>query len=777
MGGMPFMDDSAEYDPARALILHGGGEARVAWLADDELRVQGLTEDEAGASALSAPTIALAGLSAAQIPLPLQGARGDQRWSLFLATGEAGNVQAVDLDNASPEGRVDLELEPDTALGAPRLVVAQHPNGDTLIMGRRPAQDEDSRFRPRPVAWQILSADGQVGPLYSDTNDMGLPDQATAGLDGFVLAWGDGTCASLPLPGEQLDGHWICGITAQGALASDGGDHLIAVNPLESGAEIFTATPGQLSLEDERPVGLATLTDLEPLQGQQWRGLEDGVSRLVTIDAEGVHLSNPQVAWPLGAFQLDDAALVAYWDGEAMALTPEITPTASEDLPLLALPEGCDVAPEDCTDQDRDCDGDPRNGQCCVDRAQAADAYLGGTLASSGDSPTLPTALLPGAEIPTLLIGGERENFNDFVINVIMMEWTATNPDAEEGEDPSQPATRVVAQWPEATAPQFIRVDDTGDTALIIAAPSRIGEDELVALWAFRQPDGSWQAVSRSLPCAEPEARLGVLEALLDVRFIGPGEARFYCPNDVRDVVGADYFSLPGQRPTPVEYTAHPYPGDRSLRWMVRRRLVRDGMPQWLILTSEASIDDEADFTLQLWTEDQAEILAPVASDEVDLLNATLDRDGRRYPIHLPIDEAGPTLRAFGPVGKWLEILTGPLGWLPLVNSRWPESAALSPDSAIAYTMGYLVNPGAAFCNACPVGLFVHDLRPGGDWWGRPLQDDLGGALLSADYQGLALTQLPTDGGLPALLRMKALFDLDRIEIQLEGMAAECTPR
>ncbi len=588
-----------------------------------------------------------------------------------------------------------------------------------LVVGRTgPAPDATIGFRVLEGRTLRLARD--------DVRGIALPDSVSVGLADWVLAFADGTCMALGPAGTGLSekGAWRCGADPRAGLVGDGTDRLSFVGPHPADAPAprltaWRAVPGAVARPDgvrrddpaEGAVGeveiSGALTEVRPPVSSP-----AGTVAWPVVDAEGpaIRVVGDDRSWRIAVPHLDDVLGVAGAFRELRAVLrtpeggvaaplgdpPEGPPPPVDGRTVSRCGEGGQVLPELCDDGaeavDFDCSGDGEDGLCCGEPIRTR-----GQLVSPPPSDA----------------GLWVDRSDDGYLYAYVVDGEARLVRQRAADLARHPA-QVLVRWAVGALSLEHAARDGARIVLVVRTqPAAEGEAPgWRALWL----EGLPPADESDVPCAP----------VLAVRLTG-GQARFLCEDGVFDV------------PFGAAAPATPVPAPASgVRWVQPRALDRDDL--YLVATGEAH-------ALALWRDTGAglEVAADVTLPDAV---AALAPEARTLPIRLP-RYGGTPARVRD--GRLLEVLTRSAGWQPAPSTRWPVAAKIADYGDYALTLAEVAEPREP---STFVQVFIHDLSPGGHWWGRRVPTFQRPFTLRDSFHAFAPGTATTDRDGPSLFQL-----------------------
>ena len=760
MGGMPVDVDFATgplaeppFPRGQVLGLAGEGGGYVIWIRDGQLWAAARD----GAGGLAEATLIAEGVTA---PRMLQGARlGDQWWVVVPeAADEDGAYDLVAYNVAAEagaaEGRVELGIRADGEI--PNYAIAQRED-EALIIGRGIPRDIGEEVDGAPLNLRQMTAEGR-GFLISDGAGLPFPESVTPALEGWVMA-AQGHCAWWS-PEASFLGRWRCPTLVAGGLVAEGerltllGALADPMDPLAVRGQMQGATPGvdpltapTFDLPGVPDTGHGVLQrvgddqrDLAIIQGLD-AGEGEEISLLIA-SAEGVrraYLPNAESPPVMGALIGGGRRDLILWQDDAPALMP-IDAEATVETPTYSRPDAACaqavVAPEDCSEVDRDCDGDPRNGLCCAETQPLVEGAFSKRLRVGQEGLPTPTALSPDG-------GGLL-----FAIDVVPTPLDARRNDVIMGQtDLASGETEILGTFSLMHDPSMFRVTE----GAVVLTALREDTDLPALLWSLPDGEGGWAVSESDAPC----------DPILEMEIIEGDRVRLYCPDAMRQVpFGGGNFA-------DVEVVRYP-DNIRDVRWVRRRSYpgpVEGGSEELLVAVG-------VDYDLAHWRSDLSgaslAVEPELPHEELDLLS--MDFFDREVPVYGPAVPGGYMVRRTR--RRWLEVFVPGYGWSPVPGSTWPLEAQASPDLPYAVQSAYLGRRREADLRQLPVSFFLHDLRPGGAWWGTPLTFE-GDQVAAINHRAFGLTPFEIDDP-QALPRLVLLRDSDAGVGYVTGVSLSC---
>ncbi len=675
--------------PSAFKILSSRSDAWLLWRKGAEIFAAEATGEELG------PILALG----AADELVAERTSGGRPY-VILPTEEGLKLRELGSDLEQP-----LQLYPP--------ILSANRSEQIIFLGRSGVEPE------APLAWQILES-GQLGTLQIDPQGLSMPVQILPALEQWVLLYEDGLCASLGA-GRLTVEPWRCH-ARPGSRAVGDLQQILNVGLQEGKLLVWSALPGSAEgPEQENPFippvilaeGVEQLNWLPPLR--EGLALEIGEELWIIQEDGSLHL--PLTEPPLGLIYERRRAQLVFWDAEAAQPSiREVEAEAGPDLPL-ALPRDPDcshnLAPEDCSAQDMDCNTVEKGGLCC-----------------GKSSPSL-QANLPQGQLP------QGPGFAAVSDLGILIFQGSTGPTGESvrlqrhgfGQD-SGAELLLTAEWP-----GVLKVKEfDNDTSILVALGERRPDlnpeaDPEEVLLFFAPTEERPEATISPSPC----------EQVLALRLLNlEGRARIFCSDRAVDL-----------EPGGAELEL-PYPEGAALDWA---RRYAGGDPLQLLVSRGAR--------LELWRDGDSFEQLPLPE-----ALAALSPEEFQLPFQMPVAEGGLMAR----LNEGLLEVYESGAWRSSPASSWPLEAQISETQPWALSLGYFESPEERDERES-LGIFVHDLRPDALHWGRELPGQSN--LQARSYQGLLKIHGSSEQ-LPDWIRFLGLTDVGTAEISLLGYDLEC---
>ena len=629
----------------------------------------------------------------------------------FLIESEAEESLALRADLSNPD-LVHLGLQNDLLFAVG--------DGGALVLGstweepvtEENMEEEDSQNTASTInkvlSWQFVR-DGEWSGLKKDL--IGVPSAASLarGLGSWILATDQGQCFML---NEQIGLHhaWHCHSHANTSLISN--DFEVKVigslsrsaedEPRGLGLWLWSGTPGR----SMNPLALTVQTQADRSSNQLAIGdvlsLKDGLLDrwLIRSESPQILMSQDESEWAViteqgeytfahlnaqhifGLIHLKKSRpSLIKWDVIEAGLSiqrlneSEWTPW---DFPSVA-PEDelCLVSPERCDPIDHDCDGQNYNQLCCL-QGESVTSRLNSVLFPKYDWFT------GDSEIGALAMIASQGAARLFSFSTNGGEAT------------------LRAQWN--------GIESLSHFSNYLSLVSAIALDENGQSYLVQNRRVNEEWFKLALPC-DPLA-LSVLDA--------NHSTRIYCEDK------SLLFNIDSEEP--IEET---YPESSPVQWMTAWKTGNENLGEhyWLVALGEYN-------QLSLWKGDLDQIV--LGESETLFLPSTLGwltSADRVLPIQLPMQGLGLISRVIN--SAQVEVWMDQIGWTRLGGHRWPLWASLSPNQAIAISVGYDEDPSAVQDSFLQrVNVRLHSLQEDSVYFGeltkeKVSKDSFGGAHLA----------------------------------------------
>ena len=683
---------------SQVVVLSDPEDAWIIWVKGKEVSARRISVDD---SLLEAPVTRLS--------RPVERLVGARRRGgepiVFLPNGNNDPVRAlrirVEADEESGADVVEIIEEALDIFPPAGALASNTGSANILVVGR------DGIDPGAPLRWRAY--DRVDGEVPSDTDRTGLEHPAQfvpwRGNGNWVFAYPTGHCIELDA-NLAIRGRWQCPVTSRGArlVPNNDSDALFFAGEAGDDVALWLATPGATvdplggPYDDDRLVVLAQDAYINPDRFHSAReslifdtapqaGALDTIwivrgSQTRLITAEAIAEAGAKIEDVIGIAQLGAGGAnvrIVVWNHEtgepdALEVQPDLGPTP----PTFIAPNDppCPAQAEDCGGEDLDCDGSPANALCCPADSAQTKALLSGSVRL--------TELTVTRDDDMLRIAGLRDNAILLTEQPVGQIATGVGPTLanHQGFD------------------RLIAMSSAADRTVIVANHTEPG--------GARRTDALWQDGTGELQPSNNEAPCDLVHAVQ--LHIDGRTARFYCSNGAIDQPFADPIAGNG------EYVEYPRDG---VHWMIRQPTGGEGPLDPIVADLWVAVGPGAE--LEHWIESSAGIELSDDGLPPEYEQIAGDAIERSFPISPPTAPGARPAR-IGDGGR-LEVHLPGLGWMPTVSSRWilESETSLSSRSPIAITVGHKLNPESRAPEQQVLAYFVHDLRPGGDWWGREL--------------------------------------------------------